>query len=174
MPWTNAAQLHLALTHLPVVTALLAAATLAIGALAGNGAARRFGLVLLVVAGLSVIPTQMTGEGAEEVVEELPGVSEAVIERHEDAAEVAFALTLLGAAVAAGALVASQLGRQRTAQALFSVALAMSLADTAALAWVAHLGGEIRHTEIRLGAAGGSGGGGEKAAGGEVRDADDD
>ncbi|MBY0275882.1 hypothetical protein K2Z84_11100, partial [Candidatus Binatia bacterium] len=85
MPSMNAAQIHLALTHLPVVTALLAAATLAVAAVARSAATRRFGLVLLVVAGLAAIPTQMSGEGAEEIVEDRPGVSEALIERHEDA-----------------------------------------------------------------------------------------
>lgn len=164
MPSMNAAQLHLALTHLPVVTALLAAATLAIGAVARNAATRRFGLALLIVAGLTAIPTQMSGEGAEDVVEDRPGVSEAMIERHEDAAGVALALTVLGGAIAAGTLVAGRFGRQRAAQGLFALALAMSLADTAALAWVAHLGGEIRHDEIRAG--------GPAAAGGEASVAD--
>ena len=170
MPSMNAAQIHLALTHLPVVTALLAAATLAIGAVARNAATRRFGLALLVVAGLTAIPTQMSGEGAEEVVEHRPGVSEALIERHEDAAGVALALTVLGGAIAAGTLLAGRLGRQRAAQALFATALAMSLADTAALAWVAHLGGEIRHDEIRTGAPAGT----SDAAGAAGEAADDD
>ena len=170
MPSMNAAQIHLALTHLPVVTALLAAATLAIGAVARNAATRRFGLALLIVAGLTAIPTQMSGEGAEEVVEDRPGVSEAMIERHEDAAGVALALTVLGGALAAGTLVAGRLGRQRAAQGLFALALAMSLADTAALAWVAHLGGEIRHDEIRAGGPVAAGG---EASGGEA-EADDD
>ena len=129
MPSMNAAQLHLALTHLPVVTALLAAVTLVIGAVGRTAATRRFGLALLLVAGLTAIPTQMSGEGAEEVVEDRPGVSEALIERHEDAAGVALALTVLGGAIAAGTLVAGRLGRQRAAQALFAMALAMSLAD---------------------------------------------
>jgi hypothetical protein len=169
MPSMNAAQLHLALTHLPVVTALLAAATLTIGAFIRSAATRHFGLVLLVVAGLTAIPTQMTGRRAEEIVEDRPGVSEAVIERHEDAAGVALALTLLGGAIAAGTLVAGRLGRQRAAKVLFAVALTMAVADTASLAWVAHLGGEIRHDEIRIGSAGrqpgGDGAGGADPAG---------
>jgi hypothetical protein len=168
----NAAQLHLALTHLPVITALLAAATLTIGAFVRSVATRRFGLALLVVAGLTAIPTQMSGEGAEDVVEGRPGVSEALIERHEDAAGVALALTVLGGAIAAGTLVAGGLGRRRAAQALFAVALAMSLADTVALAWVAHLGGEIRHDEIRLGGSAGRAGG--DVAGGATGEAGDD
>lgn len=172
MPSMNAAQIHLALTHLPVVTALLAAVTLAVGALWRHAATRHFGLALLVVAGLTAIPTQMSGEGAEEVVEDRPGVSEAMIDRHEDAAGVALALTVLGGAIAAGTLIAGRLGRQRATQALFAAALAMSLADTAALAWVAHLGGEIRHEEIRAGGAAAAGGESAGAAGAQADDDD--
>jgi hypothetical protein len=164
----NAAQLHLALTHLPVVTALLAVATLAIGAVLRSAATRRFGLVLLVVAGLTAIPTQMSGEGAEEIVEDRPGVSEALIERHEEAAGVALALALLGGALAAGTLFAEWLGRERAAQVLFAVALGMSVADAAVLAWVAHLGGEIRHDEIRIGRASAVGGGGSERVGSAI------
>jgi hypothetical protein len=143
------AQLHLALTHVPVVTAFLAAATLALAAVAGSLSTRRFGLVLLVVAGLSALPAYLTGEGAEEIVEDRPGVAEPAIERHEEAAELGLAFVLLGGAAAAAALLAASLHREATARALFIAALLLSFADAAVLGWVAHLGGEIRHDEIR-------------------------
>lgn len=154
MDLMNPAQLHLALTHLPVVGALLAAATLSIGALTRSPAARRAGLALLLFAALSAIPTHLTGEGAEEIVEDRPGVSEAIIERHEDAAGYALVLVLLGGVVAAGSLVAARLGWEQSARALFVGAVAVALVDTVVLGWVAHLGGEIRHDEIRVAAAG--------------------
>lgn len=154
MDLMNPAQLHLALTHLPVVGALLAAATLTIAAVTRNPTTRRFGLALLLFAGLSAIPTHLTGEGAEEVIENRPGVSEAIIERHEDAAGYALALVLLGGTVAGGSLLAARLGRAQAARALFAGALALALLDTAVLGWVAHLGGEIRHDEIRVASAG--------------------
>lgn len=148
------AQLHLALTHLPVVGALLAAATLVVAAVARSRPARGFGLALLVFAGVAVVPTYLTGEGAEEVVEDRPGVSEALIERHEEAAGAALALTLAAGGIAAAALIAGRLGRERLAAGLFVVALGASVADAATLGWVAHLGGQIRHDEIRLAARG--------------------
>jgi len=154
MDLVNPAQLHLALTHLPVVGALLAAAALSIGALTRSPATRRAGLALLLFAALSAIPSYLTGEGAEEVVEDRPGVSEAIVERHEDAAGDALALVLLGGTVAAGSLLASRLGRERAARALFAGALALALVDSVVLGWVAHLGGEIRHDEIRVAAVG--------------------
>ncbi len=156
MDVTNPAQMHLLLTHLPVVGALLAAATLVIGAVARNASTRRFGLALLLFTGLTAIPTHLTGEGAEEVVEDRPGVSEALIERHEDAAGFALALAVLGGAAAGASLLATRLGRERAGRTLFAMAVVLSLADTGVLGWVAHLGGEIRHDEIRI--AGGPGG----------------
>ena len=170
MDLMNPAQLHLALTHLPVVGALLAAATLTIAVVTRNHATRRFGLALLLFAGLSAIPTHLTGEGAEEVVEDRAGVSETLIERHEDAAGYALALVLLGGVVAGGSLLAARLGREHAARALFAGAVALALVDTAVLGWVAHLGGEIRHDEIRVAFAAG----GTDAAGGDARAETDD
>lgn len=153
MDFMNPAQIHLALSHLPVVGALLAAATLSIGAFTRSAATRRFGLALLLFAALSAIPTHLTGEGAEEVVEDRPGVTKALIERHEDAAGFALALVLLGGAAAGASLAAARLGRERAGRALFAGALCLSLLDSGVLAWVAHLGGEIRHDEIRIAAS---------------------
>lgn len=149
MDFTNPAQLHLALTHLPVVGVLLAAATLALSAVRRSPSTRQFGLVLLLFAGLSAVPTYLTGEGAEEIVEDRRGVSERIIERHEAAADVALGLVLLGGAVAVASLAATARGRRRAAGLLFAVALGLSLVDTVVLTWVAHLGGQIRHDEIR-------------------------
>lgn len=156
MDITNPAQMHLLLTHLPVVGALLAAGTLVIGAATRSASTRRFGLALLLFTGLTAIPTHLTGEGAEEVVEDRPGVSEALIERHEDAAGFALALAVLGGAVAGASLLATRLGRERAGRTLFAMAVSLALVDTGVLGWVAHLGGEIRHDEIRI--AGGPGG----------------
>ncbi|WP_262708252.1 hypothetical protein [Hymenobacter persicinus] len=40
------------------------------------------------MAALLTIPTQLTGEGAEKVVEDRPSVTHALIHEHEEAAEV--------------------------------------------------------------------------------------
>jgi hypothetical protein len=150
MDFSNSAQLHLMLTHLPVVGAVLAAGTLAIGVLAGTTATRRLGLTLLLFAGLSAIPAYLTGDGAEEIVEDRPGVAESRIERHEDAAGVTLGLVLLGGVVAGSAMLAQRLGGERIGRALLAGALCLAAVEVVALGWVAHLGGEIRHDEIRL------------------------
>jgi hypothetical protein len=143
------AQLHLALNHLPVVSTLLSAGILTLGAIIRHPGTRRFGLGLLVFAALSGLPPYFTGEGAEKVVEHRPGVSETLIERHEEAAGRALAVTLTAGACAAIALFAMRMRRERLVSIFFATALVAALASTALMGHAAHLGGQIRHDELR-------------------------
>jgi hypothetical protein len=52
---------------------------------------KKTALGVFVLAALMTIPVDLTGEPAEEGIEGLPGVSETIIEQHEEAAGVAFA-----------------------------------------------------------------------------------
>jgi uncharacterized membrane protein len=151
----TSAQIHLAVNHLPVVGALLATATLLLAAVTRRACTRNVGFGLLVFAALSVLPAYFSGEGAEEIVEHRPGVSEALIERHEDAAAWALGVTLAAGVVAATALLAVRLQRERAVRLLFAIALLLALASTGVMGQVAHLGGQIRHDEIRSPAASG-------------------
>jgi uncharacterized membrane protein len=143
----TSAQIHLAVNHLPVVTALLALPLLLVG-LAGRATATRYGLGLLIVAALAAVPASLSGEGAEDAIESYPGVSERLIERHEDAAELALTATLIGGAIAAVAAVA-EWRAVRLALPLAGLALAAALVSAVLLGRAAHCGGQIRHQEIR-------------------------
>jgi hypothetical protein len=149
----TSAQIHLALNHLPVFAALFGAVVLAFAAATRRTAARDLGLGLMVFAGLSGLPAYFTGEGAEEIVEDRPGVSEPLIERHEDAAGLALGATLAAGAVAAAALLAVRMRREPTVRMLSAVALLGALVSTALMGRAAHLGGQIRHDEIRSASA---------------------
>jgi hypothetical protein len=145
----TSAHVHLAVNHLPVFAALLATASLTFAAVVHHASARNLGLGLLLFAALSALPAYFSGEGAEEIVEDRPGVSEAFIERHEEAADRALAVTLAAGVIAGAALVAVRLRREALVRVLFVIALLASLASTGLMAQVAHLGGQIRHDEIR-------------------------
>ena len=80
-------------------------------------------------------------------------VSEALIERHEEAAEAALAVTLAAGLVAAAALLSVRMRHERALRTLFAVALLSSAVSTGLMARVANLGGQIRHDEIRAVAA---------------------
>jgi hypothetical protein len=146
----DAAHAHLILNHIPVV-GLGAAILLLLYAFARKSdemkKAALAGFVLLALVAIAVF---LTGKAAEDIVEDLPGVSESFIEQHEEAATVSLiAIELLGALSLAG-LVFTR--RSKVFPKWFAVvSLAASLAVAGVITWTANLGGQIRHTEIRTG-----------------------
>lgn len=143
----NSVQMHLALTHVPVVLSLVGLLMLAVASFIKNPILTKTSYVVLVVAGLSAIPVFLTGEGAEEAIENLPGISEAVNERHEEMAQLAIITIAVAGLAAMAALFA--FNRQAIARVLKGVVLALALIAGGFMAQTAHLGGQIRHTEIR-------------------------
>lgn len=146
----NAPQVHLMMNHIPLIGVMFAALALAAGLLWRSGAILRLGLATLVLVALAGIPVFLSGEPAEETIEDAAGVSHATIESHEDSARPAMiGLELLGL-VALAALFRS---RGRTVAPRFAALLLVAvIALGGGLAWTAHLGGQIRHPELRGGA----------------------
>jgi hypothetical protein len=110
----------------------------------------RSALWLLVALGLATLAVFLTGEPAEEAVEDLPGVAESLIELHEEAALAATIAVGLVATFALGVL--AWFRRRPLPRWPILVATAATLAVSGMMAWTANLGGMIRHTEIRSGA----------------------
>ena len=142
----NAAHLHIILVHLPIILVPTATVILAVGMLKKQSAVTSVALSLFVVASLFSIPAFLIGEEAEEMIEHLPGISEDVIEEHEEAAEVAFWLTLF---VGGGAL--GTLPIRNRAPGLSQVAMKLLIisgtAASASLVYTGYEGGKIRHPE---------------------------
>ncbi len=62
-----------------------------------SGELKKLSCCVFVLIALLAIPTYLTGEGAEEVVEHLPGVEHELIEEHEESALVSLvAIEVLG------------------------------------------------------------------------------
>ncbi len=143
----SATHLHLILNHLPTLGVVFAGVLFAVARLNRNAQFQRLSLWFLVVFALTAIPVYLTGESAEEVAERLPGVSEAVIERHEEAAFTALvAAEVLGGLALLGAVL---FRRAVQIPAYFAAGvLALTLSATGLFAWTGYLGGQIRHTEI--------------------------
>ena len=147
----NASQIHLALTHVPVVLSFIGLVILSIGLLKKNETITKTSFYLLLAAGIFTVPVYLTGEGTEEAVENLPGVSESIISKHEDVANLTLIVISLTALIAlSGILFYSR--RIIGKMARISVFI-LSLISAGAMAQTAHLGGSIRHTEIRSGVA---------------------
>lgn len=144
----NAAHLHLALNHIAVIGIPFCLFGYLWALRKSSDELRRFFAAALVLISMSSIAAFLSGGEAEELVEHLSGVSEKAIEIHEEAAELAFYLTLLCGAL--GLVILLALNKFRATLKLLDPALILlMLVSSGLLARAALLGGEIRHTEIR-------------------------
>lgn len=120
-------------------------------------------------AAVSVVPVFLTGEPTEEIVEHRPGVTEKTIHDHQEAAEVAM---ILVCGLGAGSLVAllwGSRGRElpKSAHAVLVIGAFLSLG---LIGWTAHLGGLIRHDELRAATTSSGRDGGEIDSHGDSND----
>ena len=143
----NASQIHLALTHVPVILSSIGLTILIIALIRKNDTLTKTSFYIFLAAGLFALPVYFTGEGAEEVVEDLAGVSEGTIGKHEQFATISLTIILICAAVSLAALF---LYKSLTAARFMKYAvLLFAFGSAITMAQTAHLGGQIRHTEIQ-------------------------
>ena len=147
----NTAHLHLLVNHVPVLGTLLALALLAWPVARRQPSRAKDAMGLLVILGIVAVGVYLTGGAAEDAVENLPVVSEGLIEAHEEAALAAtIALGVLGLM----SLVALWWYRTRPLPRWVPLAGLTGVAIVAGMmAWTANIGGQIRHSEIRGGAS---------------------
>lgn len=149
----NAAHLHLALNHIPVIGFALTALLLIVGLLRRNESIKRTSVAAFVAIAVLTIPAYLTGEPAEDIVKTLAGVSKARIESHEEASQIAFIAIIIVGVFALGGL---GLFRKKPLPQWFAVVtLMVALTATALVGRAANLGGQIRHPEIISGNASG-------------------
>jgi uncharacterized membrane protein len=145
----NSSQIHLALTHVPVILSILGLVVMIVAMAKRNDTLTRTAFFILLFAGLAAVPVYYTGEGAEETVEHLPGVSEAIIEKHEDVAKIGFGTILV---TAIGSLAALVVYRKTDIMRLLKpFVFLLALATAGIMVATAHFGGQVRHSEIRPG-----------------------
>jgi uncharacterized membrane protein len=145
----NSVQIHLALTHVPVVLSIVGLIMLAVALILRDRNVTKISYILILVAGITAIPVFLTGEGSEDAIENLPGVSGAFIESHEDVATLAMISVSVAGFFALAALLSFRW--IRISHVLRFVVLLLALVSGGLMAQTAHLGGQIRHTEIRDG-----------------------
>ena len=147
--------LHLILNHVPVIGMVFALLILGVAAWRRNDGMGRLGLAVMVGLSLVTAVVFLSGEPAEEAIERVAGVSEAMIHPHEEAAEAALIATGIAGVLALMALSAYR--RRALPRWLTGAAFTAALVSTTMLGWAANLGGQIRHTEIGGTAAASSG-----------------
>jgi hypothetical protein len=142
----DAQQLHLVVNHVPVVGSLWVLLLLLFALIHPKRELSHVALTFTVLLGVSALPAFLTGGPAEELVEHLPRVVEETVEEHEEAGELALAVTLGAGLVGLIGMVWSA-RRPGSRTPLFLAWLAVAGA-AAVLAWTAHLGGRIQRPEL--------------------------
>lgn len=139
--------IHLLINHLPIFGSIIGGLVLLHGIGVKSNQTIIAGYYVLVLSTLGAVIAYLTGEAAEESVENLQGVLEASIEAHEE-----FALFALISLIVLGA--ASLLGLYFTytnsswSRTTAFIVLFISLISFGLVARTGYLGGQIRHTEI--------------------------
>jgi hypothetical protein len=156
----NGAHLHLIVTHLPVLGTAFGTLLLGFGLFRGSRVIQQLALGVLVLAGVTAGAAYLTGEGAEEVIERALGARKPYLDRHEEAGLVGLVAAGIAGGMALVVLVSGWRGRPLSkGLALLNFVLAVAASGT--LAWVANLGGQIGHPEIRSGQVAPAGAGDE-------------
>ncbi len=148
----NDAHLHLVLNHFPIIIPIVALIVLIIGFGTQSAVIKRVALGLFVLGGILTFPAAFTGEGAEEVVEELAGVSHTLIHEHEEKAETFILASYILGAISLLGLWANYKGK-KIAGVVTIVVLLLSVVVVILGKGAGTSGGEIRHEEIRQGVA---------------------
>jgi hypothetical protein len=136
--------LHLVVNHIPVVGALWTLLVLVVALAHPAPSLSRLALVLVVLVGLSTVAAFLTGEPAEEAVENLAGVVEPAIEEHEDLARRSLYL-----GIAAGAFaILTLIFRRPPGRISLLMNLVLVAATALTLAVTAYEGGKIQRPEL--------------------------
>ena len=150
----NWAHIHLAFNHVPVILVPVSGLILMLATFRRSAELARMGGGMLALTAVLGVGVYFTGEPAEDVVENMSGVSKPAIETHEEAAEAAVIATAVAGLLALGFLIAER-RRDSRATVLLVATLVATLVAAGLMARAANLGGAIRHPEIT--AAGGEG-----------------
>lgn len=144
----NQAHLHMVVNHFPIIGIIIGMIVLGVGIATKSALSKRIGGLILIGSSLFTFPSFETGEGAEEIVENLPGVSENLIEKHEELAEqfmgFVWAIILIGVLS-----LLSEWKMKKFTNWLYISLFVISIFATYFAKQVGTSGGEIRHTEIR-------------------------
>lgn len=138
--------IHLLLNHFPIIGTIIAAGLFLFGLLGKSDDLKRASLVIFAGIALLSIPTYMSGNGAEEALQKLPGVSKDLVAAHNNAALVSLVFVELTGIFAWLAL--WQYRRFAHPQ-RWSLAVVLLLAGATIyfMTLTGNTGGEIRHHE---------------------------
>jgi uncharacterized membrane protein len=144
----NDAHLHLLVNHFPIIGSIFGLGALVAGIALKNNSVKNTAYILFVVSAIFAALSMATGEGAEEMVEDMPNIGHQIIHDHEELAEkFALIMYLLGAISIGGIFL--NIKKHVKATLLSYVVLVIAIGAVYLGTQVGNSGGNIRHTEIR-------------------------
>lgn len=146
----SGAHFHLIVNHFPIVGLFLALVVLIAGFAFKNQSVKQTALALFIIATVFAMISNISGEEAEEIVEEMNGISHHLIHEHEEKAEAFLAIMLVLGAFASVTAVGEFLKKSWTKW-LYLLLLVGACVATFFAQQTGTSGGEISHPEIRQG-----------------------
>ena len=143
----NDAHLHLVVNHFPIIGSILGLGVLLAGLFLKNNSVKNTGFFLLIIAAVFTLGSMATGDGAEEVVEDMPTIGKHIIHEHEELAEK-FALVIYAAGIFSILSLLGTYKNNKFAKTATYITLVLALIASVLSSFVGTSGGEIRHTEI--------------------------
>lgn len=143
----NSIHLHLIITHFPIFGSILGALVLGYGMWRKSNQTKNAAYLIFLISAAGAGIAYLTGEAAEEAVEKIPGISENIIEQHEDFAIYSL-ISLIVLGVASLVSLFATYKKKPLAKHTSIATLFVSLISFALIARTGYLGGQIRHTEI--------------------------
>jgi uncharacterized membrane protein len=147
----NDAHVHMVVNHFPIIGTIFGLGILITGIVMKNNVIKNVAYVLFCISAIFGFASMFTGEGAEEIAENLPSVTDQIIHEHEEMAEK---LALVLYVLAGISLVGLYLNFKKYAKANLVSYFAFVVALVAVFfgKQTGTTGGEVRHTEIRANA----------------------
>ena len=146
----NGAHWHLVVNHLPLIFPIIGVIVIVTGLVSKSEAVKRTAFMIFILGAFATIVAMSTGEEAEDVVENINGVSENYIKSHEETAETFAVLSYILGGISLIGLWTSF--KQKTFSNIVAIGtLVFAIVVLFFAKQTGTTGGEIRHTEIRRG-----------------------
>lgn len=152
----NDAHLHLVFNHFPIIVPIVGMLILIAGFLTNSDVVKRTAFGVFILGAILTFPAMYTGEGAEEIAEKLPGVTDQLIHEHEEKAESLAIVSYVLGLISLFGLWANW--KQKSFAKWIAIAvIGIGIIGLYLGKATGTSGGEIRHTEIRAGFDGNQG-----------------
>jgi len=152
----NDTHLHLLFNHFPIIVPIVGMLILIAGFVTHSDVVKRTAFGVFILGAILTFPAMYTGEGAEEIAEKLPGVTDQLIHEHEEKAESLAIVSYVLGLISLFGLWANW--KQKTFAKWIAIAvIGIGIVGLYLGKATGTSGGEIRHTEIRAGFDGNQG-----------------